>query len=119
MYSHYRKSERLGVFLAVIAAIGLLIAGQAAVAAAQTNNSWFGNSQLPYQPQSQVAPSSVAVSQIFPGEGSPPPEDPIARHYQGKPGFINEGHRLFLWYNCVGCHSNGGGGMGPGFLDNQ
>jgi cytochrome c oxidase cbb3-type subunit III len=26
---------------------------------------------------------------------------------------ISEGKRLFTWYNCVGCHANGGGGMGP------
>src|SRR5690349_24823700 len=119
MYSHYRKPEPVAVCLAAIAAAALLITGHAAIAAAQSNNSGFGNRQLPYQPQSQLAPGSVAVSQIFPGGGSPPPEDPIARQYQGNPGFINEGHRLFLWYNCVGCHSNGGGGMGPGFLDNQ
>jgi cytochrome c oxidase cbb3-type subunit 3 len=26
---------------------------------------------------------------------------------------ISEGQRLYSWYNCVGCHANGGGGMGP------
>jgi cytochrome c oxidase cbb3-type subunit 3 len=26
---------------------------------------------------------------------------------------ISEGQRLFGWYNCSGCHSHGGGGMGP------
>lgn len=30
---------------------------------------------------------------------------------------ISEGKRLFTWYNCVGCHANGGGGMGPPLMD--
>jgi cytochrome c oxidase cbb3-type subunit 3 len=29
----------------------------------------------------------------------------------------NEGKRLFRWFNCNGCHSNGGGGMGPPLMD--
>jgi cytochrome c oxidase cbb3-type subunit III len=30
---------------------------------------------------------------------------------------LSQGKRLFAWFNCVGCHANGGGGMGPAFLD--
>ena len=30
---------------------------------------------------------------------------------------ISDGKRLFTWYNCVGCHANGGGGMGPPLMD--
>lgn len=26
---------------------------------------------------------------------------------------ISEGQRLFNWYNCSGCHANGGGAIGP------
>jgi cytochrome c oxidase cbb3-type subunit III len=26
---------------------------------------------------------------------------------------ISEGQRLYEWYNCAGCHSHGGGGIGP------
>jgi cytochrome c oxidase cbb3-type subunit III len=28
-----------------------------------------------------------------------------------------QGKRWFRWYNCVGCHSHGGGGMGPALMD--
>ena len=28
-----------------------------------------------------------------------------------------EGKRLFGWMNCSGCHSNGGGGIGPALMD--
>lgn len=30
---------------------------------------------------------------------------------------VSEGQRLFTWYNCSGCHANGGGGMGPPLID--
>lgn len=30
---------------------------------------------------------------------------------------VNEGRRLYSWFNCVGCHANGGGGMGPPLID--
>lgn len=30
---------------------------------------------------------------------------------------VSEGKRLFRWYNCNGCHANGGGGMGPALMD--
>lgn len=26
---------------------------------------------------------------------------------------IAEGQRLYAWFNCVGCHAHGGGGIGP------
>ena len=32
---------------------------------------------------------------------------------------INEGKRLYRWYNCVGCHFNGGGGIGPALMDDK
>ncbi|HWR53839.1 MAG TPA: c-type cytochrome, partial [Bryobacteraceae bacterium] len=32
---------------------------------------------------------------------------------------IAEGGRLYQWFNCVGCHSNGGGGIGPSLMDQQ
>jgi cytochrome c oxidase cbb3-type subunit 3 len=30
---------------------------------------------------------------------------------------LNEGKRLFASFNCQGCHSHGGGGMGPPLMD--
>jgi cytochrome c oxidase cbb3-type subunit 3 len=31
----------------------------------------------------------------------------------------NQGKRLYRWYNCSGCHSMGGGGIGPALMDGQ
>src|SRR5881398_778286 len=32
---------------------------------------------------------------------------------------VNEGKRLYRWYNCNGCHANGGGGIGPALTDSE
>jgi cytochrome c oxidase cbb3-type subunit 3 len=32
---------------------------------------------------------------------------------------VSEGKRLYRWYNCNGCHGNGGGGSGPPLMDGE
>ncbi|RYF36408.1 MAG: cytochrome c [Comamonadaceae bacterium] len=32
---------------------------------------------------------------------------------------VSEGRRLYRWYNCSGCHANGGGNIGPALMDSQ
>jgi cytochrome c oxidase cbb3-type subunit III len=32
---------------------------------------------------------------------------------------VNQGKRLYRWYNCNGCHANGGGSMGPALMDSE
>lgn len=47
-----------------------------------------------------------------------PPADNTSM-YDDNAFAINEGKRLFRWYNCAGCHFNGGGGIGPPLMDSQ
>lgn len=63
-------------------------------------------------------PSRVAVyrdaaaeSDIHPG--GTPINTQSTNPYHGNAYSISEGQRLFNWYNCSGCHANGGGGIGP------
>jgi cytochrome c oxidase cbb3-type subunit 3 len=39
--------------------------------------------------------------------------------YDGNAYAVNQGKRLYRWFNCNGCHANGGGGMGPPLADAQ
>jgi cytochrome c oxidase cbb3-type subunit 3 len=39
--------------------------------------------------------------------------------YEGNAYAAQEGQRLYDWYNCSGCHSRGGGGMGPALMDKR
>ena len=45
--------------------------------------------------------------------------DPKADAYYDNADAVVTGKRLFTQYNCSGCHSNGGGGMGPSLMDDE
>ncbi len=44
---------------------------------------------------------------------------PRAMGYDESAYAVGEGKRLYTWFNCNGCHSMGGGGMGPPLLDRR
>lgn len=40
--------------------------------------------------------------------------------FTGRPEAVAEGRRLYLKFNCYGCHgTQGGGGMGPSLIDSE
>src|SRR5690348_6683234 len=65
------------------------------------------------KPIGETVPAAVSPDTIWPGQGSPPPLDPRAKLYDNNAPAISQGQQLFSEMNCVGCHSHGGGGMGP------
>jgi cytochrome c oxidase cbb3-type subunit 3 len=56
---------------------------------------------------------------IFAGGAKPDPLDPRAAAYERNAYSIAQGQQLFNSMNCVGCHSHGGGGMGPALMDSE
>jgi cytochrome c oxidase cbb3-type subunit 3 len=50
-------------------------------------------------------------SDLQPGGGTPQPI--VSNPSHGSAYEISEGQRLYQWYNCAGCHANGGGAIGP------
>jgi cytochrome c oxidase cbb3-type subunit 3 len=50
-------------------------------------------------------------SELRPGDAAPQPMASNPSH--GNAWDIAEGQRLYQWYNCAGCHANGGGSIGP------
>ena len=64
-----------------------------------------------------VMPRDVRVSALQPGPAIDTTH--VANPYEGNAYALSEGQRLFGWYNCSGCHSNGGGGMGPPLMDDE
>jgi len=50
---------------------------------------------------------------------TPPPASVTAAKYEQNAYATSEGKRLFTWFNCVGCHAHGGGGMGPALMDDR
>jgi cytochrome c oxidase cbb3-type subunit 3 len=64
---------------------------------------------------------SPRLSPLKPGEpdARPDPIDPVGVHYTNNAYAVSQGSRLYRWFNCNGCHSNGGGGMGPALMDDE
>ena len=63
---------------------------------------------------------TVSLVTIVPGGGQPVDvEPPQAKKFDGDPEQIAAGRQLYQAYNCVGCHFNGGGGMGPALMDDK
>ena len=50
---------------------------------------------------------------------NPARPDPRAVDYYKNAFEVSQGQQLFQWMNCSGCHSNGGGGMGPALSDTK
>ena len=51
--------------------------------------------------------------------GPTPPATVQVSPFQQNAWGMAEGKRLFAFYNCSGCHANGGGGMGPALMDDK
>jgi cytochrome c oxidase cbb3-type subunit 3 len=60
---------------------------------------------------SGILGDAAGESTLLPGGISAPRS--VLNPYEGNAYAISEGQRLFNWYNCSGCHANGGGGIGP------
>jgi cytochrome c oxidase cbb3-type subunit 3 len=60
---------------------------------------------------------SHTVMQLPPGASLPVQN--VKNDYEDNAYALSEGKRLFSAYNCNGCHSLGGGGMGPALMDDK
>jgi cytochrome c oxidase cbb3-type subunit III len=75
---------------------------------------------LPALPAEQPDRQGVIDSALNPGvDHSLVTVDARAAAYYENADAVNSGKRLFGQYNCSGCHSNGGGGMGPSLMDDE
>src|SRR3954453_7114276 len=61
---------------------------------------------------------TVAMATDFHAGGALP-KDPVNNAYEENAYAMTEGQRLYLGYNCVGCHFHGGGGIGPPLMDDK
>lgn len=51
--------------------------------------------------------------------GSPSQPGSIASPFRGNAYGLSEGKRLYVAYNCSGCHAQGGGAIGPALMDHR
>jgi cytochrome c oxidase cbb3-type subunit 3 len=61
-----------------------------------------------------LPPDKLTVGPIPGGKQPSSPANPLEKDREA----IQRGRRLFVWYNCAGCHGgHAGGGMGPSLRD--
>ncbi|AZO59711.1 MAG: c-type cytochrome [Mesorhizobium sp.] len=73
------------------------------------------------RPQSSLGSGGqpTPVTTLEPGGQRPSPSNNKAASFEANAFHLSEGKRLFGWFNCSGCHANGGGGMGPALMDQK
>ena len=90
------------------AAVALLVL---AVAGCERERRDLGQS-----PGGATAIASLQMSDVVAGGSSAAPR--LENGYEDNAYALAEGKRLFHWYNCAGCHAEGGGDKGPALMDN-
>jgi cytochrome c oxidase cbb3-type subunit 3 len=68
------------------------------------------------------ATATIPDSNLQPGGTLPIPQGGVSgatvhNPYEGNAYAISEGRQLYVMYNCVGCHMNGGGDIGPPLIN--
>ncbi len=92
---------------------GLRTAPHVAAAASVPAASWLypGPAASTASAPSASAPSAAASVVV--------PMNRIDDRYEANAYAVSQGQRWFRWYNCAGCHSHGGGGIGPPLMDDK
>lgn len=71
------------------------------------------------EPTSLVIYGDAAREDTLRPGGPVSPQMVVNNPYNSSAYDIAEGARLYQWYNCSGCHANGGGGIGPPLIKNH
>jgi cytochrome c oxidase cbb3-type subunit 3 len=68
------------------------------------------------KPAAAALANTIRLSPLQPGK----PDDRAVKNDKGESAYaVAQGETLYRAYNCVGCHANGGGGMGPPLMDDK
>jgi cytochrome c oxidase cbb3-type subunit III len=73
--------------------------------------------QFRASPPTSATGSPPSISDLYPG--GPVDDTPTGSQAESSAFALNEGKRMYEWFNCVGCHFHGGGGIGPPLMDDQ
>lgn len=69
-------------------------------------------------PGASKPPNSISVSDLYAGAAARLPEN-TPSPYDENAYAINQGKQLYEWFNCSGCHAQGGGAIGPPLMDDK
>ena len=92
---------------------GTLVLVAALAAAGCTTGPPVVDRQVPPAGARMDGVRQVPLRPGLPIDAGPPEPNPLG----SGPAVVNDGERLYAWMNCIGCHFDGGGGMGPPLMD--
>ena len=75
-----------------------------------------GCDQQRQDPRGAPLPESAPLVPAVLDSSKPDPRD---QDYEGNAPHVSNGQLYFHWMNCTGCHSEGGGGIGPSLMDTK
>jgi cytochrome c oxidase cbb3-type subunit 3 len=70
-------------------------------------------------PVSGETHEKTALVSLSPGQAPVEETSGKAKEFEGNAYHISQGKRLYSWFNCNGCHANGGGDSGPPLMDDR
>ena len=97
-------------------AIVIALLTAAALAGCEREERHFQAERQNTGPNESAVRNSVNQPGMALGGYVKPPADNVSM-YDDNAFAVNEGKRLYRWYNCSGCHANGGGNIGPALMD--
>jgi cytochrome c oxidase cbb3-type subunit III len=68
------------------------------------------------EPPSSARVNTISQSELKPGGV---PAAYTTNEYEENAQAVSDGKRLYEWYNCKGCHAQGGGDIGPPLMDSK
>jgi cytochrome c oxidase cbb3-type subunit 3 len=92
--------------LAVVALIALALLG------CERESRRFSDSPATPRGVQTIRQSELQPGSSIPTSGTPSPYDDNAYA-------VSQGKQLFEWFNCKGCHADGGGSIGPALMDEK
>jgi cytochrome c oxidase cbb3-type subunit 3 len=69
------------------------------------------------KPPAAALTKTIRLSTLQPGQSNDTAQ--VKNDAGDKAYAVAQGQQLYQAYNCVGCHANGGGGMGPPLMDDK
>ncbi|HEY8611385.1 MAG TPA: c-type cytochrome [Roseomonas sp.] len=70
-------------------------------------------------PVATEQPRQLSMSSNFAGLAQPPQTPSAGKQYEESAYHVSQGKRFYVWFNCNGCHANGGGDSGPPLMDDK
>jgi cytochrome c oxidase cbb3-type subunit 3 len=98
-------------------ALVLWIAASIALASCEREKREFVKPVTPSHPVAQAE----GLADLQPGQPGPgmKPTGAAGGYNESSAYELSQGKQWYRWYNCAGCHANGGGSIGPALMDNN